>query len=325
MLQDIPELIRQQANFIAEQQLPSGAIPWFRNGIVTPWEHVECAIALDISYRLNEAARAYMWLRNIQNPDGSWWFSYLDGQPQDLTKDTNHSSYLAAGLWHHYLATGDMDFLSQMWPTLERCLDFVLHLQQPTGEIYWACNANGIAWQGALITASSCTWQSIKCGVEIAKILGRDRPDWDIASIKLASAINEHPELFGNTRRDEYDYAMDWYYPVLTGVSKRKEAKKRIFSRWSDFVIDNWGCKCVVESPWWVTVAETCELSLALIRIGEHNRAKLLLDWIFKLRDCDGGFWTGIKLPEEQIWPEEKPTWASAAVIMAAAAQLKYY
>ena len=136
-------------------------------------------------------------------------------------------------------------------------------------------------------------------------------------------AKKEHPELFDNSGGDKYDYAMSWYYPVLTGVIKGEEARRRILSRWSDFVIHNWGCKCVVEAPWWVTTAETCELSLALMRIDEWDRAKLLLEWLLKLQDCEGGFWTGIKLPEEQIWPEEKPTWASAAIIIAATAQFR--
>ncbi|MBL7120288.1 MAG: prenyltransferase, partial [Dehalococcoidia bacterium] len=40
-------------------------------------------------------------------------------------------------------------------------------------------------------------------------------------------------------------------------------------------------------------------------------------------RDPMGGFKTGIKLPEELIWPEEKNTWTSAGVIIAASAQAR--
>jgi len=69
-----------------------------------------------------------------------------------------------------------------------------------------------------------------------------------------------------------------------------------------------------------VTVAETCELILALTNIGEEDRAKLLLDWTLKLRDPAGGFGSGIKLPDELIWPVENNTWTSAAVIMAVSA-----
>ena len=323
LLQDIPWLIQQQASFIADHQLSSGAIPWSQDSIITPWEHVECAIALDLSGRFHQATKAYMWLRDVQNPDGSWWSSYVNGRPKDLIKDANYSSYIAVGLWCHYLATGDIDSLSQMWPSVESGILFALHLQQPGGEIYWACDASDAVHPVALLAASSCTLLSIRCGIRIAKLLGQHKPDWNAASAKLARAIKECPEVFDDPGGDKYNYAMSWYYPVLTGVIKGKEAKRRILSRWSDFVIDDWGCKCVIEAPWWVTTAETCELTLALMRIDERDKAKLLLNWLVKLQDHDGSFWTGMKLPEEQIWPEEKPTWASAAMILAAVAQLR--
>ena len=74
MPQDIQELIHQSASFISGHQLLSGAIPWYKHGITDPWDHIECAIALDLSGRPSEAERAYTWLRDIQNHDGSWWY-----------------------------------------------------------------------------------------------------------------------------------------------------------------------------------------------------------------------------------------------------------
>ncbi len=205
---------------------------------------------------------------------------------------------------------------------MEKGIAFTLGLQQSTGEVYWARDTNNIADPVALVATSSCIWESLRCGIRIATILGISKPDWDEASRKLAEAISEHPELFrdGDNR---YNYAMSWYYPVLTGVTKGQKARERIFSRWEDFVIDSWGCKCVAEEPWWVTVAETCELVIALIRIGEHKRARMLLNWILRLQDSDGRFWTGIKIPEKEVWPPDlKPTWAASAIITAVAAGL---
>ena len=146
MPHDIQGLIQQQVSFISQAQLPSGAIPWYQGSVTDPWDHVECAIALDLSGRFNEAARAYMWLRDVQNPDGSWWFNYLNDQPEDLTRDSNHSSYLAFGLWYHYLVTRDVDFIAQMWPVMEKGMAFTLGLQQPTGEIYWARDTKDVAY-----------------------------------------------------------------------------------------------------------------------------------------------------------------------------------
>lgn len=323
-LSDMEELIQQQADHISQTQLPSGLIPWHQNGIADPWDHVESAIALDASGRSEEAARAYLWLRDHQNPDGSWWSSYIDDKPQDLTRDTNYSTYLAVGLWYHYLHTGNADFIAEMWPTMEEGINFALQLQQPTGEVHWASDAQGAVYPVAVIASSSCVFQSLRAAVRIARLLGLSKPEWSAASRRLARAIGERPDLFQNSVDGQFDYAMSWYYPVLVGIVNGPKARAHILEKWSDFVLDGWGCKCVVEEPWWITVAETCELVLTLNRLGEHDRAALLLDWILGLRDEDGRFWTGMKIPEEEIWPPaQKPSWVSAAMIIGLTSQME--
>ncbi|OGO05533.1 MAG: hypothetical protein A2Y91_05425 [Chloroflexi bacterium RBG_13_54_8] len=319
-MEDIRRLISDQAGFIISHQLPSGAIPWYRGGITDPWDHVECAIALDLAGQHDEAAQAYRWLRDIQNTDGSWYSTYLDGRAQDLVRDSNYISYVATGVWYHYLFTRDPDFLRAMWPMAERGIEFVLGLQQPTGEIYWSRGSNGRAWPGAILCGSCCIWQSIRNGIKAAESLGLQKPGWHAASEKLVRAVREHPELFDKFGEDDQHFATTWFYPVLAGVIQGEVARRHILRRWADFVVDGWGCKCVSSAPW-VTVAETCELIMSLCLIGEVGRAKMLLEWILKLRDASGGFKTGIRLPEQLIWPEEKNAWTSAGVIMAASAQ----
>ena len=321
---DLQELVQKQAGFVVSQQLPSGAIPWYRGSITDPWDHVECAIALDLAGRFNEAAAAYIWSRDTQNPDGSWYSSYPQREQQDLTKDANFCSYIATGVWFHYVATRDLDFLRQMWPTVEKSIDFALSLQQPTGEILWALSPDGKAWPGAMLTGSSCIWQSIINGMKIAATLGTDKSDWDIARKKLAWAIMEGPELFDKHSENKRRYAMNWYYPILAGVIKGKKAKELIRKEWPDFIIENWGCRVAADED--VTaVAETSELIIALVLIGEYEKARLLLDWTLRLRDNKPGFCRGIKLPEREPCPPdtERATWTSAALIMAIAALSK--
>ena len=318
--QHVRELVKRVADFIADHQLPSGAIPWYQDGLTNPWDHVECAIALDLDGRFDQATRAYQWLSEMQNPDGSWWYTYQDNQPRELAKDSNHSSYVATGVWHHYQHTRDMNFLRQMWPMVEAGIDFTLNLQQPTGEVYWARDREDAVWTSALLAASSCICQSILSGVKLAKTLGYDKPEWEQASQKLARAIKEQPQLFDTAGDNSRGYSMNWYYPVLSGVVNGEKARQHLLSRWQEFIVDGWGCKCSLDQPW-VAVAETCELILALVRIGELQKGKILLDWILRLQDSDGGFWTGIRVPEQIIYPpNEKTTWTSAAVIMASVA-----
>jgi len=318
----IQEIVDHQADFIVDCQLPSGAIPWYQGGITDPWDHVEGAIALDLSGRSDKAAAAYLWSRDMQNADGSWFFSYVDDKPQDLVKDTNFACYIATGMWFHYLASDDLTFLRHMWPMIEKGIDFALSLQQPTGEIPWALGEKGKAWPGAILTSCCCIWRSIRNGIEIARTLGVDNSDWGAASERLFRATREHPELFDRMGENKRRYSMNWFYPVLTGVTNGQEAKERIEKEWTDFVIGGWGCRVVADED--VTaVAETSELIIALAQIGEHEKAKLLLDWTLRLRDDESGFCRGIKLPEGEACPRERATWTSAALIMAVASLAK--
>ncbi len=306
------------AAFIARQQLPSGAIPWYRDAVTDPWDHVECAIALDLCGRFEAAAAAYRWLASIQNPDGSWWYSYRDDRPQELARDSNHSAYPATGVWRHYLVTGDRAFLEEMWPMVSRGLDFTLGLQQPEGHIYWARDEQGNAWPSALFAAGSSICQSLANGNRIAVALGCQRPDWTLAATRLASAVRDRPDLFETAGDNRRGYSMNWYYPVLAGIVTDGEARRRLARHWSEFVVDGWGCKCSLDQSW-VTVAETSELATALVAAGEIAQANRLLEWTLRLRDSDGGFWTGISLPEETHYPpDEKTTWTAAGVIIAA-------
>lgn len=321
--ESLQELVDSQADFIIDCQLPSGAIPWYRGGITDPWDHVEGAIALDLCGRHKEAIAAYTWSRDMQNPDGSWYSGYRDDKPQERVRDANFASYLATGMWFHYLATDDMDFLREMWPTVEKGIDFALSLQQPTGAISWALSEKGKAWPGAILTSSCCIWHSIRNGIDISRTLGIERPGWAAAGERLFKATQNH-DLFDKMGENERRYAMNWFYPLLTGVITGREAKEHIEREWSDLVIDGWGCRVAADED--VTaVAETSELIIALCLIGEHEKAAKLLEWTLRLRDDKSGFCRGVKLPEQEPCPgdDERATWTSAALIMAIAALSK--
>lgn len=313
----LQRFVSHVAAFIAAHQLPSGAIPWHWGGVTDPWDHVECAISLDLCGLHDEAARAYRWLAEVQNRDGSWWYTYRGGQPEEMAKDGNHSAYLATGVWYHHLATRDVAFLREMWPAIDRGLGFTLGLQQPSGIIFWARDASGEAWPSALLSASSGIYQSICHGLRIAAALDVDRPAWHAAAARLRYALTCRPDLFDTGGEDRRGYAMNWYYPVLAGVLDADVARHRIDSHWRRFVVDGRGCLCSLDQPW-VTVAETAELAAALAGIGDFARADRLLEWVLPLQDSDGGFWTGVNHRQNVIYPpDHKTTWTAAGVIIA--------
>ena len=91
----------------------------------------------------------------MQRPDGAWHQYYLADAVEQDKLDANVCAYVATGVWHHFLLTGDQGFVETMWPVVERAIDFVLDLQRPRGEIIWARHADGTPWSFALLTGSS--------------------------------------------------------------------------------------------------------------------------------------------------------------------------
>jgi hypothetical protein len=303
---------------IRDAQLKSGEIPWSPGNYADPWDHVEAAMGLSIGGEWVAAERAYRWLAQQQLPDGSWWAAYRDSEPDNCERrESNFVAYVATGLWHHYLVTGNRGFLAELWPVVDRAMGFVLSLQSDAGEIDWAVDDNGSPRGDALITGCSSIYKSLECAHNIAVTLSEARPNWLAARHRLGDALRNRPERFDRTWESKSRYSMDWFYPVLTGVITGAAARERLAARWSEFVEVGMGCRCVVEEPW-VTVAESCELVMALLAAGDHARAVELYSWLHQWRSDQGDYWTGYQFVEELLWPEERPTWTAGAVLLAA-------
>jgi hypothetical protein len=302
------------ARHIASLQLPDGMIPWYPGGHCDPWNHVETAMALDVAGLHEAARRAYRWLADMQRADGSWHAYYLADGIEDAKLDTNVCAYVAAGVWHHWIVTGDRAFVEQMWPTVERAINWVLALQTPRGEIIWARHVDGTPWSYALLTGSSSICHSLRCAVALAELLDDERPEWELAAVNLADVIRNQPQAFAPKHR----WAMDWYYPVLGGALTEDEAIARLESRWGTFVMPGLGVRCVSNEPW-VTAAETAECALAHTVVGDVDTAMRLLRWTRPHRCDDGAYLTGLVHPDRVSFPEgERSAYTGAAIILAA-------
>jgi hypothetical protein len=298
---------------IAAVQEANGAIPECPQGVVGAWNHVEAAMSLDAVGLHSEAERAYEWSRVTQRPDGAWSAGYIGEEIVDHTLDANFTSYIAFGVWHHYVTTGDRAFLTEMWPMVDRAIGFTLAMQREDGAVGWARDRYGRPWRGALLTSCSCIAMSFRSAERIALELGHDREGWTTARRRLIGAIQRGDGIFeGKTR-----FSMDWYYPVLSRALAGGPAERRLRERWEDFVVSGLGARCVSDRPW-VTAGETAELVLALWAAGKTPEAHLLLDWVQHLRAEDGAYWIGATFPDGTVWPRQKPTWGSGSVILAA-------
>ncbi len=317
MLRDLPGVLTaaqldRTVGAIAAAQHPSGALPW-PDGHTDPWDHVECAMALVLGGRLEAAAAAYGWLRETQGPDGAWATKYDGTTVLDPTVDTNQCAYVAVGVWQHWTVTADRAFVDLMWPTVQRALDLVVSAQLPGGQIAWCRDPDGVLTGDALLTGSSSTYQSLRCGIVLGELVGQVQPGWEVAAGLLQHAVENHPEVF----LDKARFSMDWYYPVLGGAVRGAAGAAMLASRWDEFVVAGVGARCVADRPW-VTGAETAELALALLTLGEHERAVRLLREVQHLRERDGSYWTGLVYDEGVRWPVERSSWTSAAVVLAA-------
>ena len=276
--------VSETASWIASIQLPNGMIPWFPGGHADPWNHTESAMALVLAGRRHEADLAFEWLASTQLPDGTWCRYHLAEGIEDPRRDPNVGVYVATGAWWHYLCTGDLGL-------------------DPDGHL----------GRYALLTSTSSIHHSLRVAVAVAEQLGFERPEWELAADRIVEAIVHRPGSFAPKDR----WAMDWYYPILSGALSGERARERIDTRWSEFVLEGVGVRCVSDQPW-VTAAETAECVMALEAIGMRTRATTLLDWTRHMRDDEGAYWTGCVHPECVRYPGgERSTYTAAAVLLA--------
>lgn len=309
--------VLQTARSIAAIQLPDGGVPW-PDGHIDAWNHIECLMALTVAGLRDEARRGFDWLVRHQRPDGSWPMKIAGGAPPgapplEPAGESNHAAYVAVGVWHDLLVTGDEAFARMMWPVVVKALDFVIGLQTSRGEILWQRDTDGVPATYALLTGCSSIYQGLRCGVLLAERLGDPQPDWELAADALGHVIASHPEAFADKSR----FSMDWYYPVLGGAVRGRQALRRLDREWDTFVVPGLGVRCVSDQPW-VTGAESCELVLALDAAGQRERALSVFADMQHLRHEDGSYWTGWQFVHRRHFPHERSGYTAAAVILAA-------
>jgi hypothetical protein len=305
-------------HFISHLQFTSGAIPSNKDGSHDPWDHLEAVMGLATLGFTNEALLGLQWMKDNQNEDGSWYNLYKDSNAIEKNKQSNFSTYLAVAVWHNYLLTNDLSILENFWDSIERGMIFTLSLQNDNGAIAWNIDDSGNIDEDYLLTGCSSIAKSIECSIAMCKIL--DKLDFQSTLIhahsNLLNAIKNPIGIF-DLKKDRSRFSMDWYYPVLSGATQEDKFANLIKAITNIFWVPGFGIKCVADEPW-VTVAETCECSIAFKKMGYENHAKELLLNAAAIVDENSIPFMGWQLEEKIYWPEEQPSWTAGALILAA-------
>lgn len=322
------EALRGAVDRILAIQEPNGAIPWFENGAWDSWNHTESAMALNAAGEREAARAAFAHLRERQEADGSWLCEYGSAVPMadeehmsrekpKPVRDTNFAAYCAVGIWHDVLLHRDRAEAKRNWEMVRRAMDFVLALQSPYGDVCWSADALGSEYEDALVAGNASIFKSLEAAIALGSWLGEDIGDLSLARLRLRLAFLMRPDRFDRSPLDRSGFAMDWYYPSLAGLITGQDAIDRIARGWDKFFVAGRGCRCVAHEPW-VTVAETAELALALLAVGDRALAETALNSVLPYTDGNGAFWMGWQFAADIHWPTELPSWTQAAVLLAA-------
>ena len=94
-------------------------------------------------------------------------------------------------------------------------------------------------------TGSSSAYFSLRCAIACAAQLGHEHPDWELAAGRLRHAI-----AHDRTRLRLQGRVRDGLVlPGAGGRARRETASERIEERWSEFVIEQRGVRCVSDRP----------------------------------------------------------------------------
>ena len=312
------EIFKINGAYIKSIQYKSGAIPSNEDGTHDPWDHIESIMGLNIYKDIEASKSAFNWLTHHQNSDGSWYAKYYKRDAIEKNKPTHFSPYIAVAALHFFRIFNDINFLQSIWSSIELAVNFSVELQQDNGTIPWSIDNNNQIENDYLLTGCSSILKSIECGIALSKILNQTEniEKWKKAHLLLSNAIQDPDGKF-DLIKDRKRFSMDWYYPILSGCLKQQEKLHYINKIFKDFYLDGIGIKCVIEEPW-VTVGETSEFILALMCAGYDDEAKRLLFDVLNISDEEGIPFMGWQYEQNIFWPEEKPSWTAAALMLSA-------
>ncbi|HVN68072.1 MAG TPA: hypothetical protein VMU38_00260 [Candidatus Binatia bacterium] len=185
------------------------------------------------------------------------YYDVRTGEPSDYGLNVNDDTPLAIlALGHHYLATGDLDFVAECYPAAKRAAEYLLSQRNADGLVWCTATETGeqgiVGWRniiddyrisGASTEVNSEAFAALVAIARLAKVLGKkkDRERFEREAAALRAAINRHlldPATglyYLNIDVDgcrKTNVSSDMLFPVLLGVADHTTAA-RIVTRLS--------------------------------------------------------------------------------------------
>ncbi|MBA4493235.1 glycoside hydrolase family 15 protein [Paenactinomyces guangxiensis] len=136
----------------------------------------------------------YRWTLKTQSGDGSWQQRhYLDGRlaPQwGLQMDETGS--ILWGMWQHYLMTGEVSFLEEVWPAVKKGAQFLVQSIDPETGLPLPSRDLWEERDGEHTYTAAAVYGGLTGAAEIARALGREELSisWRQAAENIRAAIS---------------------------------------------------------------------------------------------------------------------------------------
>jgi len=325
---DLQDRLLPAKNWIIQNQLSDGSIPWDGKGKCDAWDHSECLISLAIYEEWDAFEKGIDWFFSNLNSQGLIYSEFNNQKPTQLNYQSHHAPYIALPLLQRYLIDKNPANLNKCLPQLTIIFSSLLDFMDEDGMYYWSKDDNGYS-DNSLITASMSIAISVRAYSSILEILdlakeeSQHEEDFKSKSLENLEALSNssfwaNPEIpwskFDRDGVDRSRFSMDFFYQSLARVNLDKDFFK---SNLKNFYKQGLGIKCVKEEPW-VTIAETSECIIATYLNYDESLAIKMFEDILKFQNQDGIFPTGYQYKLDILWPNEQSTWTNAALIIAA-------
>ncbi|MFT4884481.1 MAG: hypothetical protein ACI8U4_001997 [Natronomonas sp.] len=141
-----------------------------------------------------------------KTPPGNWAMNYYaDGAVGGpVPWEIDQTGFTVWTLWDHYEATGDRQYLEEIYPSIRAAADFFVEYRDPENGLQGRAHEDDNAAYTQTIVGAAPVWLALDCAVRAANELGKaeDAARFAARQAELGAAIDEQLYIDGAYRKD---------------------------------------------------------------------------------------------------------------------------